>query len=58
MHWSRPMWEHKGLGLADPVLPETSQLCHEVLSLPMSAETPPGHVEIVADAIRLFFACR
>jgi dTDP-3-amino-2,3,6-trideoxy-4-keto-D-glucose/dTDP-3-amino-3,4,6-trideoxy-alpha-D-glucose/dTDP-2,6-dideoxy-D-kanosamine transaminase len=58
VHWSRPMWEHKGLGLADPVLPETSQLCREVLSLPMSAETPPEHVEIVADAIRLFFARR
>jgi dTDP-4-amino-4,6-dideoxygalactose transaminase len=55
VHWARPMWEHKGLGLADPGLPETGRLCREVISLPMSAETTPEHVEIVADAIRLFF---
>lgn len=56
VHWARPMWEHKGLGLADPVLAETSRLCHEVISLPMSAETTPEHVEIAAEAIRRFFS--
>jgi dTDP-3-amino-3,4,6-trideoxy-alpha-D-glucose transaminase len=58
VHWSRPMWEHKGLGLADPGLPETRRLCREVISLPMSAETTSEHVEIAVDAIRLFFARR
>ena len=58
VHWSRPMWDHKGLGLADPALPETSRLCREVISLPMSAETTPEHVAIAAEAIRLFFARR
>jgi len=58
VHWSRPMWEHKGLGLADPGLPETSRLCREVISLPMSAETTSEHIEIAVDAIRLFFARR
>ena len=52
------MWEHKGLGLADPALPETSRLCREVISLPMSAETTPEHVAIVSEAVRLFFARR
>jgi len=55
LHWPKPMWEHKGLGLADPGLPETSRLCDEVLSLPMSAETTPEHVEFTTAAIRRFF---
>jgi dTDP-4-amino-4,6-dideoxygalactose transaminase len=55
LHWPKPMWEHKGLGLADPDLPETSRLCDEVLSLPMSAETTAEHVEFTTAAIRRFF---
>jgi dTDP-4-amino-4,6-dideoxygalactose transaminase len=39
-------------------LPETSRLCREVISLPMSAETTPEHVEIVAESIRTFLARR
>jgi dTDP-4-amino-4,6-dideoxygalactose transaminase len=58
VHWSRPMWEHKGLGLADPGLPETNSLCGDVISLPMSAETTPEHVQIAADAICRFFKSR
>ena len=58
VHWARPMWDHKGLGLADPQLPETDRLCREVISLPMSAETTSEHVEIVSDAIQRFFAGR
>jgi dTDP-4-amino-4,6-dideoxygalactose transaminase len=56
LHWPKPMWEHKGLGLSDPGLPETSRLCGEVLSLPMSAETTPEHVAFTSAAIRRFFA--
>jgi dTDP-4-amino-4,6-dideoxygalactose transaminase len=55
MHWPKPMWEHKGLDLADPGLPETGRLCAEVLSLPMSAETTPEQVALTAAAIRQFF---
>jgi len=58
VHWPRPLWEHKGLGLADPGLPVTTRLCREVISLPMSAETTPEHVAIVVEAIRQFFARR
>lgn len=55
VHWARPMWTHKGLGLEDPHLPETEAICREVISLPMSAETTPEHVDIVVAAIREFF---
>lgn len=55
VHWPKAVWEHKDLGLADPHLPETERLCREVLSLPMSAETTPEHVELVTAAIRKFF---
>lgn len=56
VHWPKPMWEHKGLGLEDPGLPETAAICREVISLPMSAETTPEHVEITVNCIREFFS--
>jgi dTDP-4-amino-4,6-dideoxygalactose transaminase len=56
VHWAKPMWEHKGLGLENPGLAETQSICKEVISLPMSAETIPEHVEITVGCIREFFA--
>ncbi len=56
VHWAKPMWEHKALALEDPGLPETESICREVISLPMSAETTPEHVEITVGSIRDFFA--
>lgn len=56
VHWPKPMWEHKALALGDPGLPGTERICREVISLPMSAETTPEHVEITVDAIRNLFA--
>jgi dTDP-4-amino-4,6-dideoxygalactose transaminase len=55
VHWPKPMWEHKGLGLDNPGLPMTERLCREVISLPMSAETTEEHVEITTQCIRDFF---
>ncbi len=55
VHWRKPMWGHRGLGLADPGTPETEAICREVLSLPMSAETTPEQVELVVRMIREFF---
>lgn len=54
--WPKPMWHHKGLGLADPHLPKTERVCREVLSLPMSAETTPEQVEITVQSICKFFS--
>lgn len=58
IHWSTPMWGHKGLELENPGLSETESICKEVISLPMSAETTPEQVQITADCIREFFAAR
>ncbi len=55
VHWPKPMWAHKGLGLAVHEQPRTERLCREVISLPMSAETTSEHVDITTDAIRDFF---
>jgi len=54
VHWPKPMWEHRGLGLGDPDLPETERICREVISLPMSAETTPAQVDITVAAVREF----
>jgi len=54
--WPKPMWQHKGLGLADPHLPNTECICREVLSLPMSAETTPEQVEVTVRSVRKFFS--
>jgi dTDP-4-amino-4,6-dideoxygalactose transaminase len=53
--WPKPMWQHHALGLPDPHLPTTVAICREVLSLPMSAETTPEHVETTVQSIRRFF---
>src|SRR5262249_2116134 len=58
VHWSKPMWKHRGLNLENPGLRETTRLCDEVLSLPMSAETTAEQVEIVTSCMQDFFACR
>ena len=58
VHWAKPMWEHVGLNLENPHLPETESICGQVISLPMSAETSKEQVEITVDAIREFFASR
>jgi dTDP-4-amino-4,6-dideoxygalactose transaminase len=55
VHWAKPMWDYPGLALERPDLPETSAVCREVISLPMSAETSPEHVKIVAEVVRSFF---
>lgn len=58
VHWPKPMWEHSGLELNNPGLMETEAICREVISLPMSAETTPEHVEITVRAIQQYFASR
>jgi dTDP-4-amino-4,6-dideoxygalactose transaminase len=58
VHWPKPIWEHKGLGLGNPSLPETESICREVISLPLSAETTPEQVDIVVATVRDFFAAQ
>lgn len=54
--WAKPMWEHAGLKLGRPHLPNTERICHEVISLPMSAETTEEHVQLTVQSIRRFFS--
>jgi dTDP-4-amino-4,6-dideoxygalactose transaminase len=56
VHWAKPMWEHAGLKLENPNLPETENICREVISLPMSAETTEEQVEVTVEAVHQFFA--
>jgi dTDP-4-amino-4,6-dideoxygalactose transaminase len=56
--WPMPMWHHQALALGDLRLPETESICREVLSLPMSAETTPEHVDITVGAVRNFISAR
>ena len=56
VHWAKPMWEHRGLGLAAPDVPETLSICREVLSLPMSAETTEAQVQTIVAALQAFFS--
>ncbi len=58
VHWPKPMWEHRGLGLKNPGLPETEAICREVISLPMSAETTFEQVDYTTGQIREFFSRR
>ena len=55
VHWTRPMWSHRGLCLPDPHLRVAERICREVLSLPMSAETSDTDVDITIEVIRDFF---
>lgn len=55
IHWPKPMWHHRGLGLGEYHLPETESICREVLSLPMSAETTEEQVEYTTGCICEFF---
>jgi len=55
VHWFKPVWEHKALNLGSWNLPETVNICKEVISLPMSAETTEDEVSITCDVIRKFF---
>lgn len=54
VHWPKPMWEHEGLALQRPPLPETESICKEVVSLPMSAETTEEQVETTVRVIQEF----
>ncbi len=58
IHWPKPLWEHQGLALDNPGLAETAAICHEVISLPMSAETTEEQVSIINRCIQEFFASR
>ena len=58
VNWPKPMWQHQGLHLENPMVPNTEAICREVISLPMSAETEPEEVDYTTECIRRFFQNR
>lgn len=56
--WTKPLWCHARLRLRDPGLPNVEELCREVLSLPMSAETTEEQAEIVIECVCSFYGPR
>lgn len=54
VHWPKPMWEHRSLGLPDPGLAFTERLCREVISLPLSPELTDEQADEVVAAVRSF----
>lgn len=56
IHWTKPMWEHKGLKLGPHHLPETEAICREVVSLPMNPEISDENVAYVIKTIRNFYS--
>ena len=58
VHWPKPVWEHKGLFLDDPRLPQTESICREVISLPMSAETTAEQARFVVESIHDFYSSK
>ena len=55
VHWAKPMWGHRALGLVAPYVSATLSIGREVVSLPLSAETTEAQVELVVSALRTFF---
>lgn len=53
--WPKPLWAHPALRLGTPDLPVSARLATEVLSLPMSAETTPEHVDLTVAAVTEFY---
>ena len=53
--WNKPMHHHQALGLGHFNLPETENLCNEVLSLPMHPDLSNEQVDYVIEAVGTFY---
>ena len=56
IHWRKPMWEHRGLGMKAYSLPQTESICREVLSLPLNPEISDENVACVIKTVRKFYS--
>ena len=52
--WPKPVYSNKSLALDHYKLPETEQICQEVISLPMNTELADEQIEYVIDTIQNF----
>ncbi len=55
VHWRKPYYGHKGLGMDGLHFPETEAISREVISLPMNVEITDREVDYVIERVRSFF---
>ncbi len=55
IHWRKPYYGHKGLGMDGLHFPETEAISREVISLPMNVEITDKEVDYVIERVRSFF---
>jgi dTDP-3-amino-2,3,6-trideoxy-4-keto-D-glucose/dTDP-3-amino-3,4,6-trideoxy-alpha-D-glucose/dTDP-2,6-dideoxy-D-kanosamine transaminase len=55
VHWRKPYYAHKALGMDGQPFPETESICREVISMPMNVEMSDNEVDYVVRSVRSFF---
>jgi dTDP-4-amino-4,6-dideoxygalactose transaminase len=55
IHWRKPYYKHKALGMDGQSFPETESISREVISLPMNVEISDAEVDYVIQSLRSFF---
>jgi dTDP-4-amino-4,6-dideoxygalactose transaminase len=55
VHWRRPYYSYKALGLENRGYPETEAICRESISLPMNVEMSDDQVDHVTGCVRAFW---
>jgi dTDP-4-amino-4,6-dideoxygalactose transaminase len=55
VHWRKPYYAHKALGMDGQRFPETESISREVISLPMNVEISDEEVDYVIESVRSFF---
>ena len=55
VHWRKPYYSYKALGLEDRGYPETEAICRESISLPMNVEMSDDQVDQVIGCVRAFW---
>ncbi len=55
VHWRKPYYSYKALGLEDRGYPETEAICRESISLPLNVEMSDDQVDHVIGCLRAFW---
>ncbi len=55
IHWRKPYYAHRGLGMDGQRFPQTESISREVLSLPMNVEMSDEEADYVIQIVRSFF---
>jgi dTDP-4-amino-4,6-dideoxygalactose transaminase len=58
IHWRKPYYKHKALGMDGQSFPETESISREVISIPINVEISDAEVDYVIQSVRSFFKRR